>query len=140
MRALLGVLAASMIFANGTGTAGKDSEIAKQLELHQMRATAYKSENTLTYTGTVPHVGVAAARKDLIGKTIAMYQRLPGNEVGELIGIYEIQDTGPAEGVANGNVIDIWCPNLDACQDFMNQIYADGCHGKVFVQFFNAEG
>ena len=111
-----------------------------QPELCMMRATAYADTGKQTKSGIWPYEGVAGAREDLIGKTAIVYQRLPGNKIGELIGIYEIEDTGSTEGCINGHVIDIWRPNLDECQLFMNRVYEDGCQGKVFVQFIDAEG
>lgn len=43
-------------------------------------------------------------------------------------------------GIESGNVIDIWCEDLDKCQDFMNRVYEDGCQGRVFIQIIEAEG
>ena len=103
--------------------------------LVKMRATAYPDSGNLTYSGTQPHYGTAGGRKDMIGKTIIMYQRLPGDKVGEIIGIFEIEDTGPAKGAREGHVIDVWRPNVEECQEFMNRVYEDDCGGKVFVQF-----
>lgn len=101
----------------------------------KMHATAYCLEG-VTVTGKKVRKGIAATgRKDLLGKTAIVYQRLPGDEIGDLIGIYEIEDSGCAS-----NVIDIWEPTLDDCQDLMDQVYADDCHGKVFVLIVNAEG
>lgn len=108
-------------------------------ELMRMHATAYCLHGT-TASGSQTRKGIAAAQKKLIGKTAVVYQRLPGDKIGRIIGIYEIEDTGGTEGLINGSVIDIWCPDLDACQDFMNTVYEDGCKGKVFVQFIDAEG
>lgn len=54
--------------------------------------------------------------------------------MGEIIGIYECLDTGTGtEGFQQGYVIDVWCP-ADECQDFMNRVYEDDCHGRVFIQ------
>lgn len=110
-------------------------------ELIKMRATAYLDTGNLTYTGKKGHLGIAGASKNHIGQTAIVYQRLPGDVLGEVIGIYEIEDTGPAEGASSGYVIDIWQPDMAGCQQFMNRVYEDGCGGKVFVQFFDdAEG
>lgn len=113
---------------------------AQEPELRMMRATAYIGDSEWTYSGAHVRPGIAAMRKEDIGKTAIVYQRLPGNEIGEVIGIYEIEDTGSAKGVANGNVIDIWYPDLDGCQSLMNRVYEDGCQGKVFVQVLEAKG
>lgn len=113
---------------------------AKEPELRMMRATAYPDTGNKTKSGTWPHHGTAGAAKELIGLTAVVYQRLPGNQIGELIGIYEIEDTGTTEGCINGHVIDIWCPDRPACQEFMNRVYEDGCGGKVFVLLVEADG
>lgn len=105
--------------------------------LVKMRATAYNDTGNLTYSGTKPHYGTAGGCKDMIGKTIIMYQRLPNDEVGEIIGIFEIEDTGSAKGAREGHVIDVWRPNVDECQEFMNRVYEDDCGGKVWVQFID---
>jgi len=108
-----------------------------QPELVKMRATAYPDTGNLTYSGTKPHYGTAGASKDMLGKTIIMYQRLPNDEIGEIIGYFEIEDTGSAKGAREGHVIDVWRPNLDECQEFMDLIYSNNAKGKVWVQFID---
>lgn len=109
---------------------------ADNQELIKKRATAYCLQG-ITSTGTEVRPGVAASTdKELIGKTIIMYQRLPDNEVGKLIGIYQIEDTGDM----SKHVIDVWQQDLEACQQFMNLIYEDGCGGKVWIQVLEAKG
>ena len=71
----------------------------------------------------------AMSDRNMIGKTLIMYQRLPDGSVGSMIGIYDICDTGCKKGV-----VDVWCPDLTECQEFMNQVYEDGCKGKVYIQ------
>lgn len=108
--------------------------------LVKMRATAYPDTGNKTKSGNYPHYGTAGGREDMLGKTIIMYQRLPNDGVGEIIGIFEMEDTGSAKGAREGHVIDVWKPNIDECQDFMNRVYEDGCGGKVWVQFIDAKG
>lgn len=99
-------------------------------ELIPKRATAYCLHGT-TYTGTEARLGVAASsEKSLIGKKIAMYQRLPDGSQGKIIGWYSVEDTGPM----SENVIDVFQEDLEACQDFMNKVYEDGCGGKVYIK------
>lgn len=100
-----------------------------------MRATAYCLQG-ITCTGDEVREGIAATgRKDLIGTTIILYQRLPNGDVGKGIGIYEVKDSG-----CNENVIDVWKPDLDACQEFMDEVYKDGCKGKIYCEVINADG
>ena len=104
---------------------GKD----EQPELIKMRTTAYCLPGK-TCTGADVRLGIAATgRKDLVGKTIIIYQRLPGDEIGKGLGIYEVLDSG-----CNENVIDVWQPDLDWCQNYMNIAYQNGAQGRIFVE------
>lgn len=94
-----------------------------------MRATAYCLQG-ITCTGKEVRIGIAATgRKELVGKTVILYQRLPNDELGQGLGIYEVEDSG-----CNENVIDVWRPDLDACQQFMNEVYQNGAQGKIYVE------
>lgn len=113
---------------------GFSSYADEEPTLIKMRATAYCLEG-ITASGTEVRKGICATSDhSLLGKTAIVYQRLPNNEIGSVIGIYEIEDTGCKE-----HVIDVWCPE-DECQDFMNRVYEDGCQGKVWVQIVDAQG
>lgn len=103
--------------------------------LIKKRATAYCLKGK-TCTGIEVRHGICATGdKELIGKTIILYQRLPGDEIGKIIGIYEVEDSG-----CSSNVIDVWQQDLEECQNFMNLVYEDGCQGKVWVQIFECCG
>lgn len=102
-------------------------------------ATAY-CDSGITASGEYTREGICAMKKDWIGKAAIVYQRLPDNSVGELIGIYEIKDTGGSQSIKDGKTIDIWKSDLDACQEFMDRVYEDGCQGKVYIQLIDAEG
>lgn len=109
---------------------GKD----EQPELIKGYATAYNGPSDHTYTGKPVHKGICGGCQAYIGKTIILYQRLPGDEIGQIIGYYECEDTGPGtEGFQQGKVIDVWCPE-DECQDFMDLLYTNGAQGRVFIQ------
>ena len=99
------------------------------VEVVKMRATAYEDTGNLTYTGKKGHVGIAAASKDHLGETAMIFRRLPGDIFGEFIGVYEVEDTGKTKGITQGHVIDVWQPDLDACQEFMNLVYEENCEG-----------
>lgn len=97
-------------------------------------ATAYNGPSDHTYTGKPVHEGICGGCEAYIGKTIILYQRLPGDEIGTCLGIWECLDTGTGtEGFQQGRVIDCWMPE-DELQDFMNRVYEDGCEGKVWIQ------
>ena len=103
------------------------------------RATAYYLDG-IAASGQEVREGICAGKEEWFGKTIIVYQRLPGDKVGELIGIYESLDKGGTEAIKNGWVIDIWQPDLEACQELMDRVYEDGCEGKIFIQVLDAVG
>lgn len=102
-------------------------------------ATAYCDEG-ITASGEYTREGICAMKREWIGKCAIVYQRLPDNSVGEIIGIYEIKDTGGAKGIKDGKTIDVWKPDLNSCQDFMNRVYEDDCKGHVYIQLIDAVG
>lgn len=106
----------------------------EQPELIKGYATAYNGPTDTTCTGDKVRKGICGGCQAYLGKTIILYQRLPGDEVGQMIGIYECLDTGTGtEGFQQGRVIDVWMPE-DECQDFMDLIYTNDAKGKVFIQ------
>lgn len=108
---------------------------AKEPELLKRRATAY-CLGGITCTGKEVRPGICASGDEsLIGKTIIMYQRLPGNGIGKIIGIYEVEDSGCSD-----HVIDVWQQDLEDCQSFMNLVYEEGCQGKVWIQILEGIG
>ena len=115
---------------------GKD----EQPELIKGYATAYNGPSDHTYTGKPVHKGICGGCQAYIGKTIILYQRLPGDEIGQILGIFECEDTGPGtDGFREGRVIDVWCPE-DECQDFMNLLYTNNAQGKVWIEVIQADG
>ena len=104
--------------------------------LIKMRITAYCLDG-MTASGTPTRDGICATgRPGMLGKTVIVYRRLPGDEIGEALGIYEVTDTG-----CNENVIDIWRPTLDDCQSVMDWAYEKGSAGKIWVQVLeNCDG
>lgn len=117
-----------------TGFISLRSKAAGEPELLKMRATAYCLEGK-TASGKEVRKGIcASSNREWLGKTCIIYQRLPNGDIGEVIGIYEIEDTG-----CNEYVIDVWCPE-DECQDFMDRVYEDGCKGRVYAQIVEAKG
>lgn len=106
----------------------------EQPELIKGHATAYCLDG-MTASGTAVRKGICASgHRDWLGKTCILYQRLPDGRVGDMIGIYEIEDIGCKE-----TVIDVWRPE-DECQDFMDKVYEDGCGGHVWIQLIEADG
>ena len=104
-------------------------------ELIKGFVTAYTGPTDTTYMGTKCRKGICGGCKEYLGKTIILYKRLPGDEIGEIIGIYECQDTGTGtKSFQEGKVIDVWQPDEESIQEFANLTWSDGCKGKVFIQ------
>ena len=107
----------------------------EQPELIKGYATAYNGPTDRTCTGKPVHKGICGGCQAYLGKTIILYQRLPGDEIGQILGIFECEDTGTGtEGFQQGRVIDVYCPTLEECQDFMDLLYTNGAQGRVFIQ------
>lgn len=101
----------------------------EQPTLIKMHATAYCLDE-ITASGEPVRKGICASgHRDWIGKTVIIYQRLPDDSIGRMLWILEVKDTGCKE-----SVIDIWMPDLDACQEVMNLLYEDGCKGRIYCQ------
>ena len=104
-------------------------------------ATAYIGESDTTCTGDKVREGICGGCQAYIGKTIILYQRLPGDKVGQMLGIWGCLDTGTGtEGFQQGRVIDVYKPTLEDCQKFMDLIYTNNAKGKVFIQVLESEG
>lgn len=93
-----------------------------------MKTTAYCLPG-ITASGQEVREGICASgNKELFGKTIIVFQRLPDGKLGKIIGEYEVLDTGCAQ-----TVIDVWQKDLESCQEYMNIVYEDGCQGNVYI-------
>lgn len=80
-----------------------------------MTATAYCIDGT-TATGTHTRKGICAGKREWFGKTAVVYSDNDG-EIGNLIGIYKVEDTG-GKPIRNGQILDIWMPTYDECIQF----------------------
>ena len=108
--------------------------IVSQPILIPMNATAY-CQTGYTASGEWTRDGICATgNRELMGNIAVLYQRLPDGSKGKYIGTYEILDTG-----CKKNVIDVWCEDLDKCQEFMDLVYEDGCKGKIYVELRKAD-
>ena len=137
MKKLISIALLIIMCSTGFTSYGKD----EQPELIKGYATAYNGPTDHTCTGKPVHKGICGGCQAYIGKTIILYQRLPGDEIGQILGIYECEDTGPStDAFKEGRLIDVWCEDLDACQEFMNRVYEDGCQGHVWIEVIQADG
>lgn len=120
---------------------GSTSYADEQPTLVKGYATAYIGESEYTCTGDRVREGICGGCKEYLGKTIILYQRLPDDEVGQILGIWECLDTGTGtEGFQQGRVIDVYKPTLEECQEFMDLIYTNNAQGKVWIQIVEAAG
>ena len=94
----------------------------------EMQATAYCIDGT-TATGTHTRRGICAGKREWFGKTAVVYADNHG-EIGDLIGIYKVEDTG-GDLIRNGKVLDIWVPSYDEAIQFGRR--------KVHVYILNEE-
>ena len=81
----------------------------------RMKATAYCLNGT-TATQTKTRPGICAGKREWFGKYAVVYADDNG-EIGNLIGIYRVEDTG-GEAIRSGRVLDIWMPTEEECFQF----------------------
>lgn len=96
-------------------------------------STAYCIKG-ITRSGEITHEGICAGSKEYLGKTIEIYQRLPDNSLGCHLGTFECKDTGNTNAIKKGTCIDVWMPNMNMCQQWMDKVYADGCKGRIYFK------
>lgn len=94
--------------------------------------------DAITYSGSKVRQGICAASKSYLGKTIILYQRLPDDTVGNILGIYECLDTGKgSKAFQEGKVIDVWKPNKESKDEFIDLTYMNNCQGRVWIRILN---
>ena len=92
------------------------------------RATVY-SDVGKTASCTDTRYGICATgNKELLGKYVILYQRLPDDSKGDCLGIFHVEDTG-----CKKEVIDIWC-SKDMQNAIINKTYEQGCEGRIYIQ------
>lgn len=110
-------------------------------ELIKGYVTVYTSKpNAITSTGNKVREGICASSKEYKGKTIIIYQRMPDNSIGNVLGIYECLDTGGTKGIKQGIVIDVWKPDDKSKDEFINKSYENDCDGKIWIQILDSNG
>lgn len=121
-----------------------------QPELKSINVTAYYSENPTGCRGDRMREGIAAGRQEWYGKAIVLYTDEDGKP-GEVIGVYEVldtgygRDTGQGESkvkkgrhlgtIETGQTVDIYRDNYERCVEIMKLT-----GGKAFYQLIDAEG
>lgn len=92
----------------------------------ECESTAYCYGET-TCTGKRVREGYAAMAKKYVGMTALVYTTDM-----ELVGIYEIEDTGGDERIKKGECIDIYMPSYDDCMEYGRR--------NVIVYLYDAQG
>lgn len=126
---IIGVIVLVCLFSILSGYKG----YAKEAELKKGVSTAYCLKGT-TASGEKVRSGICAGASKYLGKTIIVYQRLPDDTVGKQLGVFECKDTGGTDALKNGYCIDVWFPDHDTCQGWMDLVYMDGCKGKIYFK------
>lgn len=123
---------------------------AAEPELKEIKVTAYYSENPTGCRGDRMREGIAAGKQDWYGKAIVLYTNEDGRP-GDLIGVYEILDTGYGAdtgsgqsrikkgrnlgSIETGQTIDIYRNDYEGCKEIMELT-----QGKALYQLIDAEG
>ena len=113
-----------------------------------IRATCYTSdEGAITYSGQQVRTGIIAGKKDWQGSVALLYtyKMVDGEPIPvELIGIYEVLDTGAGidtngdekgDSIINGQSIDIYQPTLHQAEEWIDE-YGD----YVMMMLVEGEG
>lgn len=95
-----------------------------------MRVTCYLPTGNRTADGTVPYEDICAARRQDLGKVAIVY-----NMEMQLIGFFEVRDTGGHERLKNGTSIDIFRKDRDSAMEWI-RTHGDYC----YVQLVEADG
>lgn len=112
-------------------------------ELQKVRATCYCHAG-ITASGQYTREGIIAAKREWIGKAVALYSCSEGDELGEFIGYFEVLDTGlgidtdgdgKGDSITRGKSIDIYKYTLDDAKAFVKE-YGD----YVYMKLIDAEG
>lgn len=121
---------------------------AKEPELKHVKMTCYTHTGNPCSNGKMPREGICAYQEQYLGWLAIVYEDNNGKP-GEIIGYYEIYDTGygietdvvnPRTGKNYGSLeigtsIDIFQNSLEECYEFIEE-HGDSC----FIQLVYAEG
>ena len=105
----------------------------------KIRCTCY-CEHGKTATGHDTTYGIVSAKKEWIGYCIEINAINDDGSVGQLVGLFEVQDTGAGmdtdgdgkgDSIKNGQSIDVWVASLKDAYAWRDQ-YGDYVYIKVF--------
>lgn len=125
-----------------------------------MPVSAYIESGKPTYTGCTKESGIIAARKEWLGMSAILYYITPENEIGEMIGIYPIEDIGYGKSIGYGcsdfddrkyagdievgMCIDMRCSSYQECVNFMTDTFIGAEYSRtgsaVYFQLIDGDG
>ena len=109
------------------------------LEPVKIRCTCY-CEHSKTATGKKTRYGIVAGPKEWLGYTAELNAINEDGSVGELIGLFEFEDTGAGmdtdgdgkgDSIKNGQSIDVWVNSLSDAYAWRDK-YGDYVYIKIF--------
>lgn len=111
-------------------------------EVFQIMTTGY-CHGEITAAGRKVRLGICAARREWMGKTVLVWECRTDGSQGEFLGYWECLDTGfgadsAGDGIGSiqeGRVIDMYFPTQEGVQEWM-----EITGGRVYLQLIDAEG
>lgn len=124
------ILATLLLIVNMTGNV---------VNLHDdpqlIRCTCYTAdEDAITASGQTVREGIVAFKPEYVGKYTCIIYENDNGEVGKIIDVFEVQDTG-GELIKSGERIDVYRDSLEGCYDWISE-YGD----YVFIQIIPTVG
>ena len=104
----------------------------------KIRCTCY-CENGKTATGKQTRYGIVAGKKEWLGYTLEINAIAEDGSVGELVGLFEFQDTGAGmdtdgdgkgDSIKKGQSIDVWVASLRDAYEWRDT-YGDYVYMKI---------
>ena len=129
-KTIVSLLSISLLFTNRTSLAVR-AEGNLYNEPFLIESTAY-SYGEVTKDGSMVREGICAGKEEWLGLTAVVYSVDQDGEIGQLLGIYEIKDTGGDYRLQDGTCIDIYMPEEAEAIKYGRQ--------EVYIQLIRAEG
>jgi hypothetical protein len=125
-----------------------------------MPVTAYIEKGKPTVTGCTKARGILAAKQEWLGHTAILYKIADDGGIGELIGIFPVEDIGygkatgfgssvfsgrnSAGDIELGMCIDMRCANYSECVEFLTETFVGAEYSRtgsaVYFQLIKADG
>lgn len=109
----------------------------------KIRCTCY-CEAGKTATGRQTRYGIVAGKKEWLGYTLEINAIREDGGVGELVGLFEFQDTGAGmdtdgdgkgDSIKNGQSIDVWVESLEEAYE-----WRDALGDYVYIKIIKSAG